>query len=86
MHLRSINLTQAIRNAISALICLIFLISGWSVTRVESSGVSVGSRVSAAEAALGPGESGCTDADFTHPATSPEGAGDQLSRSSRRLQ
>src|SRR6476659_9723326 len=39
-------------------------------------GQRVEGRVSAPEAASAPGESGCTDADFTQPVTSPEAVGD----------
>ncbi|HZM85719.1 MAG TPA: FG-GAP-like repeat-containing protein [Blastocatellia bacterium] len=78
MPLTSINVKQAIRNSIALIFCLVFLITaGLSVMPVESSGTLAGSLPSEPLSALGLGESGCTDADFTQPATSPEGAGSQ---------
>jgi hypothetical protein len=73
MKSSSIFLTQAIRKSLPWLCCLIFLIASSDlVSSLESSGVSVASGQSDSKRT---NEAGCTSADFTQPATSPEGTG-----------
>ncbi|HEX5732230.1 MAG TPA: FG-GAP-like repeat-containing protein [Blastocatellia bacterium] len=77
MNPSSINFKQSVRNLIPWLFCIIFLISsGGFVASLD------GSKASAPETEKGKEsptvqqeEPGCTDANFTEPVTSPEGAG-----------
>src|ERR1700754_3661087 len=82
MNRSSINRSFGLRNSILWLICLLFLFSsGGFFASLKAAGGNVGSRVHASAtawdttSALGAGESGCTNADFTQPATSPEVVG-----------
>src|ERR1044072_6047103 len=82
MNRSSINRSLNLRNSILWLICILFLLSsGGFFASLKSSSASTGSRVSASTAVLktqsvqGANESGCTNADFTEPATSPESVG-----------
>ncbi len=75
-------LTLVLRNAVPWFICLIFLLSsGGMVTPFEPPGVSRASTVKSTDIEQGQepaavqDASGCTDADFTQPATSPEAVG-----------
>src|SRR5262245_33316184 len=81
MKRSSVNLKRLRRSALPLICILIFLLSSGGfmasleISRVGAPGKVRADDVKEKEVALGPGESGCTDANFTAAATSPEAVG-----------